>query len=247
MLTKKKSGQRFNTFSITPFFSSFFLLQHEGNTTSTLKWERLMVSSLPSGITMLELWCDGRPIAVAIATVPWGQWAASQKTQKKEEGQWKIKGRVVEAIPPSAGKKRTWFVENLKAMIKSATSLSAFYYLYVLPILNTCSDNTCLPEKKNHFTSIMYRITAEVFVDFTYKSIYVTFKWACFDDEFFNKHGVLCRSYGSKSHFPQWPPPMPTEQHIFLQEFMASNLKLFKLTSVTEHVFVFHGATHSYG
>lgn len=35
--------------------------------------------------------------------------------------------------------------------------------------------------------------------------------------------------------FPLGPPPMPNEQHIFFQESVASDLKLFKLGSVTVH------------
>lgn len=50
--------------------------------------------------------------------------------------------------PSKAGEKRYLICREFKSNDKISNKSVCFYYLYVPPILNTCSDNTCLPEKK---------------------------------------------------------------------------------------------------
>lgn len=60
-----------------------------------------------------------------------------------------VKGRAVEVDNQMQVIGSTWFVENLK----STKTLSAFYNLPVLAILNNGGDKPCLPEK-NLFSSV---------------------------------------------------------------------------------------------
>ena len=85
----------------------------------------------------------------------------------------------MDVIPPSAGIKEYMTCREFKSKDKISNKSVCFYYLSVLAILHI-SDNTCLPEKNSFFIYTPgFRIITEVFVDFTYKSVYVTFKLAC--------------------------------------------------------------------